>query len=122
MNPGKLYSEYTKADCFGAKSLVRSLPDPAILRLLDVSMEEMVLFEVNNPQRHLVQHQDYREYLHSFLLTQYGLPALANSYIEQIIRRVQEEAQKSSNSYANILMKVLQAETKDAQPELAGIE
>ena len=90
--------------------MVRSLPDPAILRLLDVSMEEMVLFEVNNPQRHLVQQQDYKEYLRGFLLTQYGLPALANSYIEQIMRRIQEQAQKGTNQYANLLMKILRAE------------
>jgi hypothetical protein len=32
-----------------SKQLETKLPDAAIIRLLEVSMEEMVLFEVNNP-------------------------------------------------------------------------
>jgi hypothetical protein len=39
------------------------LPDAAIIRLL----EEMILFEVNNPGKYICQ--NYREYLKSFLHT-----------------------------------------------------
>ena len=42
-------TELATAHCYAARPLLRSLPDAAILRLFDVSMEEMILFEVNNP-------------------------------------------------------------------------
>ena len=43
-------TEVARADSYAPRAtLLRSLPDAAILRLLDVSMEEMILFEVNNP-------------------------------------------------------------------------
>lgn len=61
-----------------SKHLETKLPDQAIIRLLEVSMEEMVLFEVNNPMKEISQ--NYRDYLKSFLYTQYGLPKLASTY------------------------------------------
>ena len=50
-----------------SKQLETKLPDAAIIRLLEVSMEEMVLFEVNNPSK--VISQNFKDYLKSFLYT-----------------------------------------------------
>ena len=91
-------------------NIVINLPDAAIVRLVEVSMEEMVLLEVNNPQRLKDQNlmDNFLDYFDGFLLTQYGLPALANSYFEHVMKRIQVNATDSNPwSYAKFLSNIL---------------
>lgn len=99
------------------KNIVINLPDPAIVRLVEVSMEEMVLLEVNNPQRLKDQTlmDNFLDYFDSFLLTQYGLQPLANCYFDHVMKRIQVHAADSSPwSYAKFLSKILVQKPKMA--------
>lgn len=80
------------------KQIMRPLPDHAIFRLVDVSILEMVQFDVTfytkgvfagaslrNPPK---EQQNFTEHLQKFLMTQYGLPVMAVGYYEQIQKRI----------------------------------
>ena len=66
----------------------KSLPDTAILKLIETAMEEMLLFEAKNRRNldtltshPLSEGKILRAQLKNFLLTQYGLPSLADQYM-----------------------------------------
>ena len=50
----------------------------------------------------------YHDYLYRSLLTKYGLPGLANSYIEQISTRLRRLGADHGNQYAIFIMQLLQ--------------
>ena len=93
---------------------IGSLPDTAILRLIEVSMEEMLLFESKHkiPDA-LTTHplndcQLLKVQLQKFLLTQYGLANLADSYLTQILKKIGSHAQLGENKYAQVIQWILQ--------------
>ena len=51
--------------------------------------------------------QNYKDYLYSFLMTQYGLAKIASNYCSQIIERVKEFAKDGHNQYAVFLLHLL---------------
>ena len=68
------------------KTKITKLQDTTIVKLVEGAMEEMI--QVDTQQFELgAQMPTYRDYLYKYLLTKYGLPGLANSYIEQISTR-----------------------------------
>ena len=92
------------------KDIVINLPDSAIVRLVDVAMEEMILLEVNNPKRLKDQNlmDNFLDYFDGFLLTQYGLPALAKCYEDHVMKRIRVNATDSTPwTYAKFLSNIL---------------
>ena len=79
------------------------------MKLVEAAMEEMI--QVDTQQFELgAQMPTYRDYLYKSLLTKYGLPGLANSYIEQISARLRRLGADHGNQYASFVMQLLQDE------------
>lgn len=105
------------------KSLVRQLPDQALHRLIEVSINEMVAFDIGNFNKGIFtgataknppkEAMNYSEHLQKFLMTQYGLPAMAKQYYEQIQKRLKQLSFQNGNAYAVFISKLLNVHNVD---------
>lgn len=85
------------------------IPDMSILRMLETSMEEMIRFEVNLSQRSGEEpFQSFKDVFKKYLLTQYGLPALADKYFTQICNRISELSKIGEYFYAQLMCLMFQ--------------
>lgn len=98
---GDIEEESTVAEKDGKKTFNAKLQDNTIIKMLEMSMEEMIMFEVNLNQKPTDQpFLEYREVFRKFLLKQYGLPNIADTYFHQVLARIQEFSKVGGNFYA----------------------
>jgi hypothetical protein len=84
--------------------------------MLEISMEEMVMFEVNNPPANsLAPFQDFKEVFKRFLLTQYGLPHLAEKNYKQILNRINELSRVGGNFYAQLILLIFDVKSENKE-------
>jgi hypothetical protein len=85
------------------------IPDLSILRMLETSMEEMIKFEVNlNMKPSDEPFLNFRDVFKKYLLTQYGLPVMAEKYFQQIQNRILELSKVGSYFYAQLMCLIFQ--------------